>query len=279
MMSDKAFETDLLDVGGMFKRGRSYFIANGGKIIATITLIISVVVMFTNVTFTGFSSYEFFLTLSLMLLASYVMFFSLEDAGERLAEESDTFRAALEKYKSARARICSEDIADMRDFCTQYSLEELEYRRTALLSEHGYTRAEYESYRRGTQPHSTRAAKTFRACDRMRAAALTPEALMSFERTRRRSELINPEKYKLPYLCAQLIPSTLCMAFTVSIILSTKDGMSASSVLDGIFKLTALPIVGIRGYSEGYSYVKNSKSAWLETKARLLELFIARKGN
>ena len=277
-MNDKEFDTDLLDVGGMFRRSKSYFITNGGKIIAAITLIISVVVMFTNVTFKGFSSYEFFLMLFLMLLSSYIMFFSLEDAGERLGEESEGFKAALEKYTAARAKIRSEDIAPMRDFCTHYSLEELEYRRTSLLCEHGYTREEYEQYRNGGTAHTPRAARTFRACDRMRAAALTPEVLMSFEHSKRRSELINPERYKLPYLCAQLIPSTICMAFTVSVILSTKDGMSVSSVLDGIFKLTALPIVGLRGYSEGYSYVKNSKSAWLETKARLLELFIARQG-
>ena len=166
----------------------------------------------------------------------------------------------------------------IRDFCTEYSLEELEYRRVSMLAEHGYTRDEYEKYRNEGALPTARAAKIFRLCNRMRAAALTPDVLMSFEHTRRHSELINPERYKLPYLCAQLIPSTLCMAFTVSVMLSTKDGMSVSSVLDGIFKLTALPIVGLRGYTEGYSYVKNSKSAWLETKARLLELFIARQG-
>lgn len=67
------------------------------------------------------------------------------------------------------------------------------------------------------------------------------------------------------------------MAFTVSVILHTKDGLDASSVMDGIFKLTALPIIGLRGYSEGYSFVKNGKSAWLETKSRLLETFLSDK--
>ena len=58
-------------------------------------------------------------------------------------------------------------------------------------------------------------------------------------------------------------------------IMSTKDGTTLDSIIDGLFKLTALPIVGLRGYSEGYSYVKNSKTVWIETKARLLEAFLA----
>ena len=108
----------------------------------------------------------------------------------------------------------------------------------------------------------------------MRAVALTPQTLLSVNRSGLESELCDPERKKLGHLVLQLIPSTLCMAFTVSIMLSTKDGTTLDSVIDGLFKLTALPIVGLRGYSEGYSYVKNSKTVWVETKARLLEAFL-----
>ena len=275
-MNDKKFETDLLDVGGMMRQGYSYFITNGGKIIAILTLAVAVMVMFTDVRFSTASSYELIITLVMMLIASYIMFFSLENAGERLGEEEEGYVAALERYKAVRAKISATDIIPLRAFCNDYSREELEYRRLSLLTEYGYTVEEYRDYLGGAEV-SKRAKRAFKKCDRLRSVTLSPKSLLSCERTTFSSELINPERYKFPYLILQLVPSSLCMAFTVSVILHTKDGLDASSVMDGIFKLTALPIIGLRGYSEGYSFVKNGKSAWLETKSRLLETFLSDK--
>lgn len=275
-MSEKRFETDLLDVGGMMKQGYSYFITNGGKIIAFLTLAVAVMVMFTDVRFSTASSYDLAITLIMMLMASYIMFFSLESAGERLGEEDEDYIAALKRYKAIRSNIGATDIIPLRAFCNDYSREELEYRRLSLLTEYGYTMEEYQDYLRGSGVPK-RAKRVFIKCDRLRSVTLSPKSLLSCERTSFSSELINPERYKLPYLILQLIPSSLCMAFTVSVILHTKDGLDASSVMDGIFKLAALPIIGLRGYSEGYSYVKNGKSAWLETKSRLLETFLSQK--
>ncbi|MBQ7387366.1 MAG: hypothetical protein IJW03_04275 [Clostridia bacterium] len=272
-MNEYSFDKDLLDVGGMMKRTKSYFVSNGGKIIAAITLVIAVVVMFTDITFSGFSSYEFFTTLLLMLLASYLMFFSLEDAGERLGEDSDEYRAAIKRYYAAKGRISAALIPSLREFCTRYSRDELAYRRISLLTEHGYTLEEYEAYISGKEIQK-RALRVFRKCEKMCAVTLSPQILLSVNKQSFESELVNPEKRKLLHLVLQLIPSTVCMAFTVSVILSTKEGMTLDGVIDGLFKLTALPIVGLRGYSEGYSYVKNSKIAWIETKARLLEAFL-----
>jgi hypothetical protein len=229
--------------------------------------------MFTDVSFSGFASYSFFTTLLFMLLASYLMFFSLEDAGERLGEELDSYKSALERYLAAKGSVTAALVPRLRDFCTSYSRDELAYRRLSLLTEHGLTLEEYEAYL-STRSAPRRSAKIFKKCEQMRAVALTPQTLLSVNRSGLESELCDPERKKLLHLVLQLIPSTLCMAFTVSVILSTKDGTTLDSVIDGLFKLTALPIVGLRGYSEGYSYVKNSKTVWVETKARLLEAFL-----
>ena len=273
-MSDFSFERDLLDVGGVMKRGKSYLVSNGGKIIATVTLIVAVVVMFTDISFSGFTSYAFFTTLILMLLASYLMFFSLEDAGERLGEELEDYKSAIEKYTAVKKQITAALIPSLRDFCTRYSRDELEYRKLSLLTEHGLTLSEYEAYL-ACGSGSGKAKRIFKKCERMRAVSLTPQILLSASRQSAESELCDPERKKLLYLFLKLIPSTICMAFTVSMIMSTKDGTTLDSIIDGLFKLTALPIVGLRGYSEGYSYVKNSKTVWIETKARLLEAFMA----
>ena len=274
-MSEHEFGAELLDTDRIERGAKSYLISSGGKIIAILTLVISVLITFTDVTLSGDISYSLMTTLVAMLIASYLMFFSLEDAGERLGEESEGYRTALERYRTARARIGADMIPRLRDFCTRYSKNELEYRRLTLLTEHGYTKDDYIRYKETGECEISRCKRIFKRYERMSSAALTPQVLLSPDSERRECELIDPQKYKLLSLILRLIPSTLCMIFTVSVILSTKDGMSADFVLDGLFKLSALPIVGLRGYSEGYSYVKNRKSAWLETKSRIIEAFLS----
>ena len=268
------FEKDLLDSGGVMRRAYGYFIENGGKIIAIITLVIASLVTFTDVSLDGYKADNFASTLFMLLISSYLIFFSLEDAGERLGEGAEWYKSAKSAYLLAKERIKPTDIPALRDFCTRYSREELDYRRISLLTTSGYSLDEYEEWNRGAGTFDSRAEKCFSKVRRMQAVTLSPHILLSSERTKYKSELINPEKYKLPWLILQLIPSTLCMTFTVSIILSAKDGLTPSGIIDGILKLSALPIIGFRGYSEGYSYVKNGKCAWIETKTRLLLAFL-----
>ena len=71
-----------------------------------------------------------------------------------------------------------------------------------------------------------------------------------------------------------MLPSALCTVFTVSVMLSGKD-LSVASVIESIFKLSCLPIIGLRGYTRGYAYVTEELVPWVKTKSRLLEAFIA----
>jgi hypothetical protein len=64
------------------------------------------------------------------------------------------------------------------------------------------------------------------------------------------------------------------MLFTVSIMLGVKDGMTAEFILESILKLSTLPIIGLRGYSQGYAYAKGELTLWLETKTRLIEGYL-----
>jgi hypothetical protein len=64
------------------------------------------------------------------------------------------------------------------------------------------------------------------------------------------------------------------MLFTVSVMVSVKDNMTVAGVIEAILKLSTLPIIGLKGYSDGYEYVMNNESAWLETKSRLIEAFL-----
>ncbi len=265
--------SDLLELGGMMRRGYSSVIANAGKIVAVITLIIAVLVTFTDMTFSDLTGESFTTTLAVMLISSYLMYFSLEDAGEREGEESEEFRLATERYSAARAKITPELIDSLRAFCLDYSKRELEYRRLSYLGEMGYSSADLAAFKSGKR-FPKRAARAFRRADRMKAVKMTPSVLMSGSRVVDHSELTNPRQRKIFDALTALIPSTLCMVFTISVILTAKENMTVSTVIDGIVKLSALPIIGFKGMLDGFRFSKDDKSAWLEGKARMLESFI-----
>ena len=269
----KGSHSDLLELGGMMSRGYSSLVAGAGKVIAVITLVIAVLVTFTDMAFSGFGSRSFTSTLIVMLLASYMMYFSLEDSGEREGEESEEFITSNKRYLDVRSRITPDLIDPLRAFCLEYSTRELEYRRLAYLSERGYSKSDFSSYLEGERC-PLRARRAFRHAANMKAIKLTPALLMSRSHSGSKTEISNPIKRKILGALNSLIPSTICMIFTVSVILTVKENMSVESVIEGLLKLCALPIVGLRGMLDGYRFAKEDKSAWLETKARLLESFI-----
>jgi hypothetical protein len=241
-------------------------------VIALITVLIATLVTFTDVTFAGFGTGSFTTGLLVMLFSSYVIYFSLEGSGERLGEGTEEFTKAHNRYLEVKSSISAEDIIALRGFCQDYAIKEAEYRRSNLLAEFGLSREEYEDYKAGKSlPRVT--AKRLRRIDRIKPYSLTPTLLLSGDRLLQRSEIKNPEHSKILSLLIGLIPTTLGTFFTVSVILTTKDTLTAASVFEGILKLSALPIIGFKGYSSGYSYVKCEKTLWIETKTRLLEQF------
>ena len=271
MKNDSA--SDLLELGGMMHRGYSSIIANAGKIIAFITLTVAILVSFTDMAFSDLTSESFTTTLMVMLISSDLMYFSLEDTGEREGEESEEFKAAYEKYTIARAKITPEDIDSLRAFCLDYSMRELKYRRLCYLGEMGYSESDYTAYKSGKK-FPLRGVRVFRRAERMKAVNLSPSVLMSGNHNSIYGELTDPKRRKLIDALFSLIPSTLCTIFTVSVILTAKENMTLSSVIDSLVKLSALPIVGFKGMMDGFRFAREDKSAWLETKARLLESFV-----
>ena len=267
------FEISLLESGNLIKRGCGLLISNLGKTIAVITLVITALVLFTDIGFAKFTSEDFTSTMAVMLLASYLMYFSMEDAGERLGEESEEYKKASERCAELSDKIKGCEIPMLRAFCKDYAKEELEYRRGNLLLYYGYTEDDYVKYK-SCGACDKKARKAFKKADKLKAFAITPRELLSKEKTRERSELRNPGSSKLPAMILKLIPTTLCMTVTVSVMLTTKENLGAADIIDGIFKLSALPVVGFKGYAAGYNFTKQTEASWLCTKARLLEAFI-----
>ncbi len=266
-------ESGIGRLDSLVKDGYGYLINNVGKIVAFITLVIAVLVTFTNISFEAFCGESFTVTLFVMLCASYIIYFSLEGSGERLGETTEEFKTAIKRYDNIRVKITPDSIEKLRDFCLAYTEKEANYRRRTHLSESGLSEDDYKSYKSGKK-YPKKAVSAMKKYERIKPKRLTPALLMNRERSNSKSELISPERGRIFSLLLGLLPTTLGTFFTVSVILTTKSELGAGAILEGIIKLSALPLIGFKGYSSGYSYAKNQKSSWISTKAGILEEFI-----
>lgn len=265
-------EITVASSGAFFKKGYSFIIANVGKTVALITLLVTALVSFTEISFSAINSASFTSTLLLMLISSYVMYFSLSDAGERLGRETDGYKQAKERHEKLQAQIKKCDIAKLRTFCLDYRNREHEYRQNNMLFSLGYTKEEYEAYLTGKEmPKKMR--KALGRVEKIKRADLTAATLINTDR-HTKCELKNPQSNRISAMLLRLIPSTVCMLFTVSVMVSVKDNLTAAGVIEALIKLSTLPVIGLKGYSGGYEYVTVSEIAWLETKSRLIETFL-----
>ncbi len=267
-----SLDTSLLDTGAAIKRGYSLLIENVGKTVAFITGVVVTLVTFTEIGFSDFRTASYATTVATVLLAAYIIYFSLEDAGEKLGRESDGYLRSEEKYKAARERLLEADISKLRGFLASYSKEELAFRRRSYLFTNGISEEEYNGYLSGAKPPRA-TARIIKKAMKMKPQEITPKQLLSKERFEGRGELVSPEHRKIGRLIVKLIPSTVCMIFTVSLVLAAKEGMTREFIIESILKLSALPIIGLRGYAEGYRYAKDELPPWLDTKTRLINAF------
>ena len=263
--------TLLAGVDGL-RRGYSAVIKNCGKLVAGLAALTVILVTFTEIGFCDFGTRELTANVLLLLVASYVIYFSLEDAGEALGRESEEYLKVQKHLSTLCESIRAEMIGELRVFVEEYVKNELRQRREAMLSVNGKTIAEYEEYRKG-KAVSGRDRRIFRRVKGLRAIKLGAGTLLSARRGFG-AEMKNPRGPKLIGLCVRLIPTTVCTVFTASIMLGIKDGLGMTEVIEGIVRLCPLPIVALRGYSQGYTYVTEKEVEWMTAKARLLEAFL-----
>ena len=271
------FDIAVASSGALFRKGYGFIIANVGKTVALITLLVTALVSFTEVSFSGIDRANFTSTLILMLISSYVMYFSLADAGEKLGRETEGYKAVSERHTELQKRIKQCDIAKLRSFCLDYRNREHEYRQNNLLFSLGYTKKEYEEYLSGKEMPKKMRNALWRV-KKIKCADLTAATLISTDKGRV-SELKSPEGNHLLTMLLRLIPSSVCMIFTVSVMISVKDNLTAAGIIEALVKLCTLPVIGLKGYSGGYEYVTVSEIAWLETKCRIIETFLKTEDN
>ena len=267
----KGIEHGLLLPDEVMRRGYSAIIKNCGKLIAALTAVIVVLVTFTDIGFFHLGAKELTANVILLLVASYIIYFSLEDAGEALGREDKEYREASERLAALTERVEGDMIGDLRRFLTGYLAKELDGRREGMLSLGGYTKEEYGAYLDGGICDK-RARRLFAKVSRQKPIRLGVGTLLA-EKARHVTEIKNPRGPKLIGLCVRLIPTTVCTVFTASVVLGLKDGLGAAEIIEGLVRLCPLPIVALRGYSQGYTYVTEAETAWIKTRCRLLEAF------
>ena len=268
------FESRILDFGDSLKPSLESFINNMGKVIALICLAVTLLVTFTDVSFAALDIKSTLPTLMLLLVSSYIIYFSLEDAGEKLGQKNAEYIAAKERFDSLRQKIGGEHLSSLRNYLEEYCKTELDYRRRRLLFSFGLTDEDLSAYLKGESFPRKKQRKLHKIASK-KPINLTTEKLLGGIRPSATPELEAPTFKKLTSLFLKLIPSTVCTCITVSVILKVKSDMSASDVLTALIKLSALPVVGFKGYSSGYQYAKCNLTAYLNSRADVIESFLA----
>lgn len=263
-------DTVFLDADRLIKRGKRTLAENAGKTVAVITAAVTVLVTFTEVGIGGFLSSGSITDALILIIASYLMYFSLGDAGKRTAMATEEFRAASAALDNARGRVGGEMIGELRQFCLDYSSSELEYRKRRMAKELGLSDSDLLS------PPDRRTKRLGRRLNRQKMLKITPRMLLCGAEYEGNTELSAPHGAKAKRTVKTLLPSTAAMLFTVSVILSTKDGLTAAAVAEGLLRLSCLPIIGLRGYTDGYGLALGAELSWIRARVRLLDAFFKR---
>ena len=277
MKSLNEFESRILDFGDSLKPTLEGFINNVGKIVALLCLLATLLVTFTDVSFGGIDAQGTLPTLILLLISSYIIYFSLEDAGEKLGQKTQDYLSSKERFEQLRQRVGGERLSELRDYLEGYCKDELIYRRRRLLFSFGLCEEDLTDYLEGKR-FPRKKQRRLRKIAKTKPISLTPERLLGGIRPQDTSGLEAPFSKKLSGLLIKLIPSTLCTCVTVSVILRVKPDMSASDVLTALIKLSALPVVGFKGYSAGYQYARYNLTSHLGAKADVIESFLSKSG-
>lgn len=245
-------------------KGRQKIFTHIGLWVSLLALLIAALATFTNISILSLSAETLTLTVAIYAAVTVVIFFSLAEEGERMGRSESAYREAEKSLDTAASRVTPAQYASLESFCRRYAKEEFDERRARLLLAHGITRAE------DAPPKSAA-----RRLKRLRPLQLNAFMLLGKAAADADSPLRNPERKRKNGLFLRLTPSLICTCFGIGIAIGVRDTLTLSAVLEGVFKLSALLIVGLRGYVQGYLFIGESEIPFIRAKARLLERFLS----
>ena len=272
MNKDKNLDDLLLDPGELLRKNGVALLGDVGKIIALITLVIACLVTFTDISFYDIASKEFTSTVIMMLIGAYLMFFSLEESGEKHGERTEEFSEAKNGYSSALSKIKPSDILPLEKFLEERRERELLKRKESYLKCRGYS---VEILSQDYKPRDKDERRARRRAMRIKQHAIRTGMLLERDDANGKIDLYHPTARKLFRIAMKLIPTSACMVFTASVMLNAKGELTAGVMIESLLRLSTLPIVGFRGYAFGYRYTKNTRASQVREKTRILEAYLA----
>lgn len=260
MTSDN--ERRLTDSLAALSKGHRRLLSHAGLWIAALSLFAAALATFTDLSLLSLTAEAMTLRLGIYAAATVIIFLSLEEEGERAGRGERPFTEAQTALEEAEAHIKPPHYGRLEDFCQRYAQEELSQRRARILLTHG-AKEEAEL--------SKAAARRLR---RLRPLPIHAAMLLGNGNGEDGAPLWRPARKRANAILFKLVPSVLCTAFGIGIAIGVRDSLSASAVLEGLFKLSALLVIGLRGYMQGYLFVLETEIPFLQAKKRLLEQFL-----
>ena len=194
-----------------------------------------------------------------------LMYLSLEEEGERMGRKEKIYTDAESALTTAAARVLPTQYGQLEAFCREYAKEEFAQRRARLLLAYGIS-----DENTAMLPPAAR-----RKLEYLRPVQISAFMLLGNTLKDGGSPLYNPEKRRRYRLLMRLTPSLLCMTFGIGIAIGARDALTISAILEGVFKLSALLIIGLRGYTHGYLFIGEAEIPFIRAKTQLLERFLS----
>ncbi len=249
-------------------KGRQKIFAHIGFWIAALSLLVAALVTFTDISLLSISTQSFTVTMVVYATVTVLMYLSLAEEGERTGRSEKAYKEAEDALTKAANCISPASFGRLEAFCQAFVREEFSERRARLLLAYGISDED--------------SAPPPAACRRLKhLRPLQINALMLLGSTLKEgdSPLCNTEKRRRSRLLLRLMPSLLWMIFGIGIAIGAHDSLTTSAILEGIFKLSALLIIGLRGYTQGYLFISEAEIPFLRAKMQLLERFLAEQSS
>lgn len=254
------------------ERTKHSLLRHVGKIIALLCIGIAATLTFTEVTLIGSFNAETASMLAILSVSAVLIYCSMQSEGERAGRESDRYQTLIDEGRRLSGRVRGRMLGELSRFLEEYLHREAERRRRRFLSAHGIDDATYGAYLAGTYRERTHR-RVLRRAKRIRSRELPVEALLA-EEAEDGDVLLSPTRRRGVKTLGRLLPSLLGMLITVSVVIEWKAGLTGEVILEGLFKLSALLTIGLRGYVDGYAHVTESLCPFVAAKNRLLDTFL-----
>lgn len=245
-------------------KSRQKIFAHIGFWVAALSLLVAALVTFTDISLLSLTLQSLTVTMAVYVTVTVLIYLSLAEEGERTGRSERAYKDAETALAAVATRIPPTEYGRLETFCRDYAKEEFAERRTRLLLSYGSL----------DENSSALSAAARKRLSRIRPLEISAFMLLGNTLRAGESPLCNPEKRRRHRLFTRLIPSLLCMTFGIGIAIGARDSLTTSAILEGIFKLSALLIIGLRGYTQGYLFISEAEIPFIRAKTQLLERFI-----